>query len=73
MTMKKETAAEVLQIMIDCGARLDRSVQLVKDTSSDEEFQRYRSIIAKIMADMLIGVMNPIIADYPELKPKEMR
>ncbi len=71
--MKKETAAEVLQVMIDCGARLDRSVQLVKDTSSEEEFKRYRSIVGDIMADMLIRVMNPIIADYPELKPKEMR
>ena len=39
MTMRKETAAEILQIMIDCGTRLDRSVQLVKDTSSDEEFK----------------------------------
>jgi hypothetical protein len=72
MTMKKETAAEVLQIMVDCGARLDRSVQLVRDSSSDDEFRHYRSIIAKIMADMLIDIMNPIIADHPELKPKEM-
>jgi hypothetical protein len=71
--MKKETAAEILQVMIDCGARLDRSVQLVKETSPEEEFKRYRSIVGDIMADMLIRVMNPIIADYPELKPKQMK
>jgi len=71
--MKKETAAEVLQIMIDCGADLDRSIQVVKDTSSEEEFKRYRSIVAQIMTDILTGVMNPIIAEHPELKPKEMK
>jgi hypothetical protein len=71
--MKKETAAEVLQTMIDCGARLNRSVQLVKDTSSEEEFRRYRSIVGGLMTDMLIGIMSPIIADYPELKPEEMK
>jgi hypothetical protein len=59
--------------VIDCGARLDRSVQLVKDTSPEEEFKKYRSIVADIMADMLIRVMNPIIADSPELKPKKMK
>ena len=71
--MKKETAAEVLQIMIDCGADLDRSIQVVKDTSSEEDFKRYRSIVAQIMTDILTGVMNPIIAEHPELKPKEMK
>ena len=71
--MKKETAAEVLRIMIDCGADLDRSIQVVKDTSSEEEFKRYRSIVAQIMTDILTGVMNPIIAEHPELKPKEMK
>ena len=73
MTMKKETAAEVLRIMIDCGGQLNRSVRVVKGSSSNEEFRRYRSIIAKIMADMLIGIMNPIVAEHPELKPKEMK
>jgi pantothenate kinase len=71
--MKKETAAEVLRIMIDCGGQLNRSVQVVKGSSSNEEFRRYRSIIAKIMTDMLIGIMNPIVAEHPELKPKEMK
>jgi hypothetical protein len=70
--MKREVAKQIGLLMVEYGARLDESVQLVMDTSSNDEFVAYRSAVAKIMGYMLLDVMNPIYGEYPDLKPDEM-
>jgi hypothetical protein len=65
-------AANVSDLLLEFGARLDASVELVMKNCSTEEFQQYRTAVAKVMAEMLLGIMNPVYAQHPKLKPKQL-
>lgn len=71
--MTKDTARRVSELMIELGAKLDASVALVQQTESEEEFHQYRRTVGKLMGWMLLDVMNPIYAEYPDLTPPELR
>jgi hypothetical protein len=66
-------AANVSDLMLEFGARLDASVELVMKNCGTEEFQQYRTAVAKVMAEMLLEIMNPVYAQHPNLRPKQLR
>ncbi|MEL7525146.1 MAG: hypothetical protein AAFN16_05225 [Pseudomonadota bacterium] len=68
--MKKEAAAQVVDLFIEFGARLDQSVSLVQQSSSESELKTYRRSVGKLMGRMLLEIMNPIFEAYPDLKPE---
>jgi hypothetical protein len=70
--MDRATAEMVSDLMLDIGAKLNESVTIVQQTSTEAEFEWYRKAIARLMGDMLLDVMNPIYIQYPELKPLEL-
>jgi hypothetical protein len=43
-----------------------------QEQCSPEEFKAYRLAVAKIMAEMLLEVMNPLYAQHPSIKPLEL-
>ena len=71
--MQREVAAEILALMREYSGKLDRSVQLVKDTCSTEEFSDYRKAVGATMGEMYMGVMWPIFREHPELEPEELK
>ena len=73
MISNKETAKQVEQTMRQCSAALNESIRLVNETCSEEEFKAYRRVIAEIMADIFLEVMQPIHRRFPELEPEELR
>lgn len=68
--MKKEAAAKVVDLFLEFGARLDQSVSLVQQSSSESEFRIYRRSVGKLMGSMLLEIMNPIFEAHPDLKPE---
>jgi hypothetical protein len=62
-------ARQVSDLMLDISARLNRSVSLVQETVSAEEFALYRRAVGRIMGDILLEVLNPLYRDHPGLKP----
>lgn len=72
MIQQKDVAAEISQLMVDCGSKLNSSVGLVKARCSAEEFEVYRKAIGTLMADILLEVMNPLYAQHPDLRPDEL-
>ena len=72
MIENKGVAREINNLMLDFGAKLDASVILVQQKCEPEEFERYKKVIALIMAEMLLEVMNPLYAKHPDLKPKDL-
>jgi hypothetical protein len=72
MIKDKEVAARVSQLMLEFGAKLDESVALAKLRCSEAEFKAYRAIVGRLMGEMLLEVMNPLYAEHPDLKPKEL-
>ena len=73
MIEKKGIAQEISKLMLDYGAKLNASVALVQQECGVKEFEAYRNAVSKIMADMLLDVMNPLYRRHPEIKPKELK
>ena len=69
MITNPEVARRVSALMLECSANLHASVDDVRASCPDEEFENYRRAVAGIMAEMLLTVMNPIYAAHPSLKP----
>jgi hypothetical protein len=71
--MEKSVAEKVLALMLEYSGKLDASVQLVKDTCTEQEFRHYRRAIGKIMGEMGVEIMWPIFKEHPELEPEEFK
>lgn len=72
MFENKAAAGAVSGMMLDIGKRLNASLIQVQENFSTVEFERYRKVLAQLMSEMLIEVMNPIYSRHPELKPDEL-
>jgi len=55
--------------MIEFSGRIDRSILIVEEQCSSEEFKVYRLAAAKGLAEILLEVLNPLYAEQPDLKP----
>jgi hypothetical protein len=71
--MKKDIAQQIIALMLEYGAKLDKSVELVAHHGSEDEARRYRRAVGAIMGEMLLEIMNPIYSQYPDLKPPQLR
>ena len=71
--MKKDVAQQISSLMLEFGAKLDSSVELVVANGSAVEALRYKRAVGKILGEMLVEIMNPIYAEHPDLKPPQLR
>jgi hypothetical protein len=67
--MEKAVARQISELMLEYYAKLDASVQLVRDRCSEEEFKKYREAIGLIMGYMTTEVMVPLYKKNPDLEP----
>lgn len=72
-TMTNETARTVSDLMVAIGKQLNDSLSLVRSSETEEDFDRYREAISRMLVLMLVEVMNPIYAEHPDLKPAQLR
>lgn len=71
MIENKNVAEEIAALMLDIGGRINESMVFVSNRCSAAEFDRYRSACDTILADILMGVVNPIEHAHPDLmEPK---
>lgn len=68
-----DIAREISELMLDYGGKLDKSVALVREKCTSEEFQEYRRAVGKVMGEILLDVLNPLYQSHPSLKPPEMK
>lgn len=71
--MTNETARTVSDLMVAIGKQLNDSLSLVRSSETEEDFDRYREAISRMLVLMLVEVMNPIYAEHPDLKPAQLR
>ncbi|MFT0213718.1 hypothetical protein VQ643_14140 [Pseudomonas sp. F1_0610] len=71
--MNKETAIEIINLMLECGDKLNTSVALVESNCSESYFVNYRRVVGHLMGGMLLNIMNPIFKEYPELEPEQLK
>lgn len=70
--MEKETARVVLALMFEYGGKLNDAMLRIRETSDDEEFARYRRGIGRVLDSAFEQIINPILEEYPELRPKAL-
>lgn len=67
-----KVAKQISELMLEYGKKLDHSVKLVLENCSKQELFDYRRAVGKIMGDILTEIMNPLYANHPDLRPKEL-
>ena len=70
--MKKETAARVHQLLLDCSRALDTSVAVVRDDSDEDDLREYRHAVGRVLTAVFDELMTPIYREHPELIPPEL-
>lgn len=71
--MKKETAKQLVAIMLDCSRKLDDAVMLLSDNSEEDEAIKLRRAAGKIMGHIFVDILDPVYRQHPELEPEELR
>jgi hypothetical protein len=69
--MKRENAQHINDLMLEYAAKLNSSLQFIKDNDSNEEFQKYRLAVGELLGKAL-DIMNVIYSEHPDMKPKEL-
>jgi hypothetical protein len=70
--MSREAAKKLLSIVLRHSAEQDAVLLELQKICSEDEFNQYRKMVGKSMGAMLLEIINPIVAKYPDLKPPEL-
>jgi hypothetical protein len=70
--MERETAQSVLALMFEYGGKLNDAMLMIRETSDEEEFARYRRAIGTVLDSTFEQIINPILEEYPDLKPQSL-
>ncbi|MDQ0038521.1 hypothetical protein J2W30_006308 [Variovorax boronicumulans] len=68
--MKKELARQIGQEVDEMLNRFGATLQLVRDSCTEEEFKWYKSTVSPVMGALVLDVLNPLYKKYPEAKPE---
>lgn len=71
--MDINSAKQINDLMLEYGAKLDESIRVVLESDDSEAAARYKKAVGKLMATMLMEVMNPIYEEHVSLKPSELK
>ena len=69
MISNTEIAKQVSQLMHDVFRRLDESVEMVKNSCSQDEAASYRKAVGKVIYPILFDVLEPLYKQNPDLRP----
>ena len=70
--MERETAQSILALMFEYGGKLNDSMMAVRKAGDKEEFSRYRRAVGNVLESTFENIINPIMAEHPDLKPEQL-
>jgi hypothetical protein len=70
MIKDRDAASKVLAAAFEASGILDQSIQHVIAGGTAEEIAVYKRAVGNVMAEILFRILNPIIAEHPELTPE---
>ena len=71
--MSREAAKIIMEVVARNAAEQDAALTKMQPLCTENEFNEYRRMIGKSMGTMLVEIIHPVIAKYPELKPLQLR
>ena len=66
-------AVEVSRILLEVSGRIDETVALVHQQSSEPESQEYCRAAGAVMGAILTEILNPIFKSHPDIAPVELQ
>lgn len=73
MIDSSNVAMKISDLMLDYSKEIDRSIAVVRDNCSQDEFKAYRLAAGKVLAEIYLEVLTPLYQKHPELKPPGMK
>jgi len=70
--MRYELASKVLSTSLSIATELNNLVAEVERDGDQEDIRQMRTPIGEMLYCLLTDIINPIIRQYPGLKPEEM-
>lgn len=70
--MSQAAAKILLEIALKHCAEQDAALARIEVMCSPQEFETYKLMVGGTMGAMLLELVNPIIAQFPDLKPPEL-
>jgi hypothetical protein len=70
--MSREAAKIIIALVLRHSAEQNQALFDIEQACSPEEFRQYKQMIGASMGSMLLDVINPIVAKYPELRPPQL-
>ena len=72
--MSREAANKmIMEVVTRNAAEQDAVLTKIRSLCTEDEFNEYRRMIGRSMGAILVEIMHPIAAKYPELKPAQLR
>lgn len=68
----RNRAKALLDMVLRQAAELDTFLSNAQDTASPDEFNQLRTVVGAVMGSLVIDAINPIVGQYPDLRPKEL-
>lgn len=73
MIRDRKLAEQLIDVLNDCSNRMDKSIRLVQEKCSEEEFIAYRKAAGLVMGYLYTDALAPIYKQHPELEPPELK
>jgi len=70
--MNKNIAEKTSILALQISGKLTNQLCDIENECSEDEFKLFRNRIARVLAEILTEIMNPIYNEHPDLKPKEL-
>ena len=67
--MKREDAARVLDLALECSAKLNGLVAYLQTHLERDEYEKYRLAIGRVMGETLRQLINPVVEEHEDLRP----
>lgn len=73
MIRDRALAKQLIEVLNDCSNKIDKSIELVQEKCTDEEFIAYRKAAGMVMGYLYTDVLAPIYKQHPDLEPPELK
>ncbi len=70
--MSKDAAKIIMEVVTRNAAEQDSALTKIQSLCTEDEFNEYRQMIGRSMGAMLVEIIHPIVAKYPDLKPDQL-
>jgi hypothetical protein len=71
--MRKDLAERVVESLLACSGRLDRSVAVLEGSVDQQFYGSYRRRVGQVMGALYIDVLRELFQEHPDLEPDSMK